>query len=160
MPRQLAIEALDSIFKILFPPDPESQSFLSSLVSRNSFDEDCLRFEPIAYRSDDEKDISFNYFGSRLVDLYDELENPTARGWLQKWLERKSGARYVMMATLIGVMMAVVLGILGLAVGTFSSLGQLPAVEAPHKRLIFQIRPLVDQRGRILGINLLKISQC
>ena len=121
MPRQLALEALDSIYKILFPPDPESQSLLSSLVLRNSFDEDCLRFESTAYRDDDEKEINFHYFGSRLVNLYDELENPTPRGWLQKWLEKKSGARYVMMATLIGVMIAVVLGMLGLAVACFQA---------------------------------------
>lgn len=121
MPRQLALEALDSIHKILFPPDPDSQSLLSSLVLRSSFDEDCLRFESTAYRADNEKDINFHYFGSRLAALYDELENPTPRGWLQKWLERKSGARYVMMATLVGVMIAVILGILGLGVASFQA---------------------------------------
>jgi hypothetical protein len=46
-------------------------------------------------------DISYLYFGSRLMDLYEELENPKPHGWIEKLMERKSAARYVMMATLV-----------------------------------------------------------
>lgn len=69
----------------------------------------------------DEHDIKYQYWGSRLMDLYDEIENPKPRGLLEQWMERKSGARYVMMATLAGVMIAVVLGLLGLAVSIFQA---------------------------------------
>jgi len=55
------------------------------------------------------------------MDLYDEIENPKPRSWVEKWVERRSGARYVMMATLIGVIIAVILGLLGLAVGGFQA---------------------------------------
>lgn len=55
------------------------------------------------------------------MDLYDEVGNPSPRGFMEKWFERKSGARYVMMATFIGVVIAVILGILSLAVGIFQS---------------------------------------
>jgi len=53
--------------------------------------------------------------------LYDELENPKARGWIETWAERKSGARYVMMATLIGVAIAVLLGVASLAVSNYQA---------------------------------------
>ena len=120
IPRALALETLNTIHKVLFPPDRDSQVLLASLVSRASFDEDCLRYESAKYRKEDEES-SYHYFGSRLADLYDELQNPTPRSWFQTWLERKSGARYVMMATLIGVGIAIVIGLLGLGVATFQA---------------------------------------
>ena len=55
------------------------------------------------------------------MNLYDEIENPRPRGLIEKWIERRSGARYVMMATLIGVMIAVVMGFLGLVVAIFQA---------------------------------------
>ncbi|KAF2474277.1 uncharacterized protein BDR25DRAFT_216032, partial [Lindgomyces ingoldianus] len=121
IPRELALEVLDTIHKVLFPQDRSSQALLSSLVSRGSFDEDFLRYESARYREEDEKESSYHYFGSQLAGLYDEFQNPTLRGWFQKWLERKSGARYAMMATLIGVGIAFVIGILGLGVATFQA---------------------------------------
>jgi hypothetical protein len=83
-------------------------------------DPDTLRFESASIRTTDEKDIPYHYFGARFADLYEELENPTPRG-IDKWFERRSGARYVMMATLVGVAVAVLLGILGLAVGIYQA---------------------------------------
>lgn len=101
--------------------DRESRKILRSLVSKQNLDPDCLRFETAIDRADDENDIKYQYWGSRLMDLYDEIENPKPRGLLEKWMERKSGARYVMMATLAGVMIAVVLGLLGLVVSIFQA---------------------------------------
>ncbi|KAL9632564.1 MAG: hypothetical protein Q9164_005244 [Protoblastenia rupestris] len=122
LPRQLMLETLDSIQKILFPlTDPKSKSLLLSLTATSSFDPDCLRFESTSIRNDDEREISYHYFGARLMELYAELENPTPRGWVEKWFERKSGARYVMMATLLGVIAAVVLGVVGVAVSAFQA---------------------------------------
>lgn len=40
---------------------------------------------------------------------------------MQKWAERKSGARYVMLATLIGVVIAVILGMASLALGGYQA---------------------------------------
>jgi hypothetical protein len=111
---------LDSIQKILFPLGSESEALLCSLVSRKGFDPDCLRYGhtgPGLYRRDDEEEIKYYYFGSRLMDLFEEMENPTPRGVLTKWLERKSGARYAMMVALAGFVAAIMLGVFGLAVG-------------------------------------------
>lgn len=122
LPRQLALEALDSIQKILFPiSDKKSYSLLVSLTSTSLFDSDALRFEFTSIRDLDETDVLYHYFGSRLVDLYEALENPKPHGWMQKWVERKSGARYVMMATLVGVVIAVILGMASLALGAYQA---------------------------------------
>lgn len=119
--RKLALETLDTIHKILFPPDEDSQALLTSLVSRAGFDEDCTRYESARYRKWNEKESSYNYWEARLAELYEEVQNPTPRGRLHTWLQRRSCARYVMMATLIGVVIAIILGILGLAVATFQA---------------------------------------
>ena len=107
--------------KILFPLGSDSEPLLRSLISKESFDPDCVRYGPESYRRNGEEEIKYQHFGSRLMDLYEEIENPSPRGFLEKWLERKSGARYVMLATLAGVVIAIVLGMLGLAVGIFQA---------------------------------------
>ena len=117
LPRQLALEVIDSIQKIIFPLESNSESLLRALVVKQHFDPDCLRLvDPVPYRRPSENDIPYRYFGGRLMDLAHELEHPTARSFLEKWLERKSGARYVMLATLAGIIAAVILGFLSLAV--------------------------------------------
>ncbi|KAJ3535332.1 hypothetical protein NM208_g7172 [Fusarium decemcellulare] len=121
VPRQLAIEVLDSIQKTLFPSTADARILLTSLVSKNKLDSDCLRFEPSSYLIEGEGASGYRYLESRLVELYEELDNPTPRGFLEKWLERKSGARYVMMATLGGVGIAIILGALALAVSIFQA---------------------------------------
>ncbi|KAM6485841.1 hypothetical protein HDV62DRAFT_261248 [Trichoderma sp. SZMC 28011] len=121
IPRQIALEALDSMQKILFPFDSDSEQILCDLVSKKSFDPNCLRYDSAVYRREGEEAASYKYFGGRLVDLFKELEDPSPRGVLEKWLQRKSGARYMMMATLVGVVIAIILGILGLAVGVFQA---------------------------------------
>ncbi|KAK3377594.1 hypothetical protein B0H63DRAFT_435786 [Podospora didyma] len=138
IPRQIALEALDSVQKILFPLDTDSELILRGLVSKNAFDPDSLQYDSTAYRSSSgdeggsENDITYTYFGSRLLDLYEELEDPTPRGLAEKWLQRKSGARYVMLATLAGVCIAIVLGMLGLAVGIFQAWVSYEAWKHPN----------------------------
>jgi len=124
LPRQLVLEILDSIQKIIFPlDDPDSRAILQSLTSRQNagFDPDCIRFESATIRKPEEKEINYYYFGSRLVELYEEVQNPRPRGWLEKWLQRRSGARYVMLATLLGVIIAILLGLAGLAVSSYQT---------------------------------------
>jgi hypothetical protein len=117
----LALETLVTLKEILFPLNPESQSLLRTLVLKKSFDPDCLRVDSRSYRRTDESSVQFRYWGGRLDDLYEQMEHPTPRGILERWMERRSGARYVMMATLGGVVIAVILGALSLAVGIFQA---------------------------------------
>jgi uncharacterized membrane protein YdfJ with MMPL/SSD domain len=72
-------------------------------------------------RTEDEKDLCFQYFGERLALLLDQVENPRPYGFVEKWVERKSGARYVMLATLIGVIFAVLLGLLAIALSSYQT---------------------------------------
>lgn len=117
----MALETLSTLKMVLFPYDPESQSLLRSLISKGKLDPDLQRVDSSIGDPISEDVMRFEYWGSRLTDLYDELENPTPRGFFEKWLERKSGSRYVMMATLVGVMIAIVLGIFSLAVSVFQA---------------------------------------
>jgi len=55
------------------------------------------------------------------MDLYEEIENPKPRSFVDKWLEQRSKARHVMFATLAGVIIAILLGLLGLAVSIFQA---------------------------------------
>lgn len=122
LPRRLALETLDTIHKVLFPlDDKDAQKLLKSFIAQGSFDEDCLYFESARFRGDDNEDSSYLFFAHQLAQLYREIENPTPRGWFQSWLERRSRARHVLLATLIGVIIAVVLGILGLGVASFQA---------------------------------------
>ncbi|KAI0458938.1 hypothetical protein F5B21DRAFT_372569 [Xylaria acuta] len=115
LPKQLVLETLHTLKHVLFPIDSESQSILRSLVAKDKFDPDNCGVNT-SWRLSEEELMAYEYWGSRLVDLHDELENPTPRGFVETWMERKSGARYVMMATLAGVLIAILLGIASLVV--------------------------------------------
>lgn len=122
LPRQLAWETLDSLQNILFRiSDEGSRALLRSLVSKDSFDPDCLSLIYRPYLRDNEREIKYHYWGSRLMDLYDELENPRPRKPIYVWLEQRSKARHMMLATLIGVIIAVIIGLLGLFVSLFQA---------------------------------------
>jgi hypothetical protein len=54
-------------------------------------------------------------------DLYNEVENPTPRNRFERWFERRVAQRYFMMAALGGLLAAIILGMLGLAVGIFQA---------------------------------------
>ncbi|CVL02939.1 uncharacterized protein FPRN_00186 [Fusarium proliferatum] len=122
LPRQLVLEVLDSVQGILFPlSDPRSKKLLRSLISKCSFDPDILNFEVSSVRRVGEESVPYVYLADRLADLYNELQTPRPRGWLRQSMQRKSGARHVMMATLIGVIFAVLLGIPSLAVSSYQT---------------------------------------
>lgn len=122
MPRQLVLEVLESIQGILFPiADKSSKQLLQSLISTCGFDPDVLRFEVSSVRRVGEENIPYMYLAERLSELHSELENPRPRGRLEQVLERKSGARYVMLATLIGVVFAVLLGMISLGVSSYQT---------------------------------------
>lgn len=123
IPRQLALETLDSLQKILFPFDYESITLLNSIASEQDFDPDCLEYDSVDvdYRRDDEKEVVYYYWGSRLMNLLNEIENTKPRGIVHKWLERRSRGRHVMIATIVGIIIAVVLGVLSLVVAIFQA---------------------------------------
>ena len=120
--RQVYLEILDSSQKLLFSvKSPKSFAHLERLVNKHNFDASILSFESSSIRTACERELSYHFLASRLIDLYEELQNPTPRGRFEEWLERRSGARYAMMATMIGVAFAVFLGFLSLGVSVFQA---------------------------------------
>ncbi|KAI2629191.1 hypothetical protein GGS26DRAFT_559777 [Hypomontagnella submonticulosa] len=121
VPRQLALETLDTLRHVIFPIEPESQSILRSLVSREKFDPDNCRIDAVSSQHANGGPIRYEYWGARLLRLQNELEHPTPRGIVENWLERRSGSRYIMLVTLAGVFIAILLGILSLSVSIFQA---------------------------------------
>ncbi|KAK8002433.1 hypothetical protein PG989_002152 [Apiospora arundinis] len=134
LPRQLLLEILDSLQRILFPlDDAASKKLLRRLIESpdTNFDPSLLQFEYSslhrhrdtassvaalgrrqsnkAYSTTgrDQGGVQYLYLAARLSELREELDNPSPRGWLQRRLQRRSSARYVMMVTLAGVVFAV-----------------------------------------------------
>jgi len=118
IPRQISLEVLDSLFTILFPPMTRSSSILESFVRDHSLNEDILQSEPYRYTRSTEArgELVYRYFSVRLQELLEEIEDPTPRTPLDKWFAQRIAQRYLMKATLAGVVSAICLGILGLAV--------------------------------------------
>ncbi|KAI1468823.1 uncharacterized protein F4812DRAFT_424828 [Daldinia caldariorum] len=120
LPKDLVQETMYTLKHVLFPVDPESRSLLQSLITKDKFDPD-LRNDIDTSWQQHEAPMVYEHWGLRLMDLYDEIQTPTPRGYLERWMERKSGSRYVMMATLAGVLIAIMLGVLSLAVSIFQA---------------------------------------
>ncbi|KAI0428460.1 hypothetical protein F5Y09DRAFT_357749 [Xylaria sp. FL1042] len=99
LPKQLVLETLHTLNHVLFPIDSESQSILRSLVAKDAFGPELCR---VNAPPQPHEELT--------------LENPTPRGFVEAWMERKSCAQYVTMATLAGALFAILLGILSLGV--------------------------------------------
>jgi len=124
LPRQFVLEVLDSLQAVLFPlTDKKSRRLLNSYTSSGMFDPDMEKFEFGAIRNIGEEHgtIPFLYLADRLSELYAMVQNPPPQGWLESRLERWSGNRYMMLATLIGVVFAVFLGMLSLVVSSYQT---------------------------------------
>lgn len=116
------LEVLGSTQDVLFPlSDPKSKRLLRSLVKSCSLDPDVLKFEFSSIRNPGEENTAYVFLADKLSDLHNEMRNPAPRGRLERLVERRSGARYMMMATLIGVIFAVLLGMLSLAVSLYQT---------------------------------------
>lgn len=120
---QVALEVLHSTQKILFPYNTESEQMLQELIPKEGLDPECDDYDLVNREpfSGDSDGIEYSYFVNNLVDLYEEVENPTPRGRLNRWLQRKSGDRYVMMATIASVLIALVLGFASVALAGYQS---------------------------------------
>ncbi|CAJ2500055.1 Uu.00g029080.m01.CDS01 [Anthostomella pinea] len=97
LPRQLLLETLDSMQRILFPlHDAKSKLLLSSLVDSPdyAFDPETLKLEFGSICTPEEENVSYVYLADRLEELYQETKTPRPRTWLDKQLQRRSGARY------------------------------------------------------------------
>lgn len=121
LPRGLALETLYTL-QILFPSDNQSTSkLIEKLVSTEGFDPNVGKHitngtddNGIELKGEQKEAQKWKYWGSRMLDLYEELQNERPHGTWDVWVERNSKNRHVMMATIIGVFIAVLLGVLSL----------------------------------------------
>jgi hypothetical protein len=120
LPRKLILEVLDTLHLVLFPPNPASYKLLDQLVRRHGFDSGLLAYASASYRTSVDSESSYSYFGGRLLALHNEMQSPRPHGWLQERLGRKRDT-YMLMATMIGVFIAVLIGLLSLAVSCFQA---------------------------------------
>ncbi|KAK1994952.1 hypothetical protein LX36DRAFT_672807 [Colletotrichum falcatum] len=101
--------------------DKKSRRLLNSYVESGVFDPDMQHFEFGSIKNRGEEVVPFFYLSRRLGELHQELLDPRPQGWLERRFESRSGSRYMMMATMIGVLFAVFLGFLSLAVGSYQT---------------------------------------
>jgi hypothetical protein len=106
LPRDMMLEVLHTIHAVLFPFDPASQKLLRRLVEKSGWDKGLLSDMSVPYRKGKDPPVTFKYFGSRLQELYEELESPTP---------------HVLTATMYGVAAAVSLGFFSLVAAIFQS---------------------------------------
>ncbi|KAK1975140.1 hypothetical protein LZ30DRAFT_606312 [Colletotrichum cereale] len=122
LPRAFLLEVLESLQGVLFPlSDKKSRRLLKSYVESGAFDPDIQHFEFGSIKNKGEEVVPFFYLARRLDELHQELLDPGPRGWLERQVERRSSSRHMMMATMIGVLFAVFLGVLSLAVSSYQT---------------------------------------
>ncbi|KAF3038132.1 hypothetical protein E8E12_006176 [Didymella heteroderae] len=123
LPRALLLEILHTIYKVLFPPGRESKRFAKYLTKRCGFEKNFLRYRIRWYGRDDDPDVDFSYFGERLKELNHELNDPSPRNWFERLFEggTRSAERKMLMATTIGVIIAVTIGLFGLVIAGFQA---------------------------------------
>ncbi|KAI1423454.1 hypothetical protein F5Y12DRAFT_798300 [Xylaria sp. FL1777] len=84
LPKQLLLEILDSI-RLLRSPISNSDY---------SFDPETDKFELSTVCNAGEENASYIYLANQLKELFQGLRNPQPRTWLEKQMQRRSGARY------------------------------------------------------------------
>lgn len=107
---------------MLFPlHDKKSRQLLKKLVTSSDFDSDMLNSDFHSFCHEHERKIGYVHLADRLNILHQEVQNPRPRGWLQKEVEVRSGSRHMMMATLVGVIIAILLGTISLGVSSYQA---------------------------------------
>lgn len=78
-------------------------------MAKKGFDPACVGVNSIDYYRDDD-DMHYQYWGPRLIALFVEVNQPVLqhRNAIWRWLEKRSGAEYVIMVTGVGVILTLV----------------------------------------------------
>ncbi|KAJ0117984.1 hypothetical protein J7T55_014435 [Diaporthe amygdali] len=100
LPRELALETLYTL-QILFPHDDQTNRLIATLVSKEGFDPNVSKHitngtddNGIELKGEQKEAQKWEYWGSRLLDLYEELENERPHGAWDIWVERNSKNRH------------------------------------------------------------------
>lgn len=118
------LEILDSLQKILFPlSDPSTKKILDNLINPENLDldKDIKEWTFTDIRLDEEETLSYSYFSAQLRELYEEVQNPPPKGYFESLIEGKSGPRYVMMATLAGILFTLILAVIAIGISSYQT---------------------------------------
>ncbi|KAJ8107478.1 hypothetical protein OPT61_g8838 [Boeremia exigua] len=124
IPRALAVEFCDTVYKLLFNYDNSaSYKILQGLVRKNDFYEDLKSYDLALHQSDVENDDSYPYFGRRLNILLKEMQDPSPANWFERLFDsgEKSAERRMLMMTMIGVAITAVSSTLNLVVASYQA---------------------------------------
>ncbi|KAH6622161.1 hypothetical protein C7974DRAFT_217214 [Boeremia exigua] len=123
LPRKLLLEILHTMYRVLFPPGRESEAFALYLTKKHGFEKGFLSYRIRWFGRDDDPEVDYSYFGDRLVELHNELKDPSPRNWFERLFEggTRSAERKMLMATTIGVFIAVTIGLFGLVIAGFQA---------------------------------------
>ncbi len=118
-PRELALETLYTTRLLFHLGDAKDQEILAKLVVKDGFDPDILRPSVSVFdRGPDEVERAkkFTTWGTRLLDLLNEIDNPTPRKTVDKWFEQNSKSRHQMVMALASLMVTSIISLLTLVV--------------------------------------------
>ncbi|KAJ4291767.1 hypothetical protein N0V90_009662 [Kalmusia sp. IMI 367209] len=114
MPTQLLLETLDSIQNLLYPNDEKSIQSLDKFVRKHRYDPDSRNFERSLRELPD--DFEYKFWGGRLVELLDVVNNPPPTNRIVAWFERHSSERNALTVAILGLFLTVLFGFLGMPI--------------------------------------------
>jgi hypothetical protein len=119
LPRAMLLEVLETI-RLVFFSDSGSRKLLKSLVSKHGWDAGLLSDLSIPYPKQSDAEVTYAYFGDRIEELHNELQNPTPHGWFEERLNRRSEMN-MLKVTFIGALVAVTLTLFTLIIALFQA---------------------------------------
>ncbi|KAI1074092.1 hypothetical protein F5B20DRAFT_470609 [Whalleya microplaca] len=113
LPPQLLAETLHSFQDIIFPTmDRNSALILDRLISRCDFDSEGSQYD--GYMLSLPNDFKYDYWGERIVLLYDLLEQRPPRNRLERWFKWQSTDANALFIALVALLISVIVGIISI----------------------------------------------
>ncbi|KAL3473150.1 hypothetical protein BJX99DRAFT_272410 [Aspergillus californicus] len=119
LPPQLLLETLHSIHFILFPVSDasgKSMRCLKRLIRKHNFDPNAEWFEG-AIREDIPTTFRYQYWNSRIEQLYMVVKNPPPANRLISWIERHTSERNALTVAIVGLFLSAFFGLLTCIIG-------------------------------------------
>jgi len=124
LPREVALEALETLYT-LFPRSDgvKTSKLLERLIREQDFDSDYMRSPTRVHERQNEASSinGFPIWGERLMVLYEEIQSPSPRNWIEEWLDEKTRPSYGTAIAVAGIFVALVTSFLALIVSSFQA---------------------------------------
>jgi hypothetical protein len=118
LPPKLLLETLLTFHSVLFPiaslRDSKSRAALDSAIGRQNFDAETRWIEFVRTVP---TDMMYDYWGDRLVALYDVVKRPPPTNAIVAWFERHTSERNALTIAIAGLFLSALFGLLSFVVG-------------------------------------------